>query len=288
MASPAFVLKSAALRLMPDAMLLPLKKVRYLAAVRSFRSPEAEVMAALVELGDHVLDVGAHAGWYTRVLSEAVGPQGRVYSLEPIPITFGLLTFCVRRLRLNNVTLFNCAASRENGTAVMTVPSYPTGGENFYRASLLPSREGSRGTRQFAVDLRTLDSLLPSLSRPISFIKCDVEGHEADVLEGGTRTIERDRPSLCVEVSGDPDAPGSTAQELFASLTRLGYSAYRLDGDGLVARRRGDRSVNYFFLTASHREQLVTRGIVRGTLDEDSLAGPPPPLPASRSGEIRP
>jgi hypothetical protein len=26
---------------------------------------------------------------------------------------------------------------------------------------------------------------------------CDVEGHEAETLEGAARTIERDRPALC-------------------------------------------------------------------------------------------
>lgn len=262
MASPASLLKSAALRLLPDALLLPLKKARYLAVVRSFRSPEAEVMAALVAPGDHVLDIGANAGWYTRVLSEAVGAGGHVYSIEPVPLTFGFLAFCIRRLRLTNVTLFNCAASRENGSAVMSVPSYPSGGENFYRASLIADREGPGTARRFTVELRTVDSLVPVPSRPVAFIKCDVEGHEADVLEGAARTIERDRPSLCVEVSGDPDAPGSTAQGLFASLARLGYEGYRLDAGRLVARRRGDRAVNYFFLTAAHRERLAARGML--------------------------
>ena len=260
MASPASALKSAALRLLPDAVLLPIKRARYLAVVRSFRSPEAEVMAALVRPGDHVLDIGANAGWYTRVLSEAVGPEGRVYSLEPIPLTFGHLAFCVRRLRLANVTLLNCAASREAGSAVMTVPSYPTGGENFYRASLGPDRAGPGSARQFTVELRTVDSLCASAPRPITFIKCDVEGHEADVLEGAARTLERDRPALCVEVSGDPDSPGSAADWIFVNLARLGYVGYRLEAGLLVTRQPGDRAVNYFFLTGSHREHLAAGG----------------------------
>jgi len=110
---------------MPDVLLQPLKRVRYLNTVRSFWSPEADVMVALIEGGDYVLDIGAYVGWYTRVLSEAVGPNGLVHSFEPIPDTFRLLSFCVRRLRLRNVTLFNCAASRINAKAVMKVPRYP-------------------------------------------------------------------------------------------------------------------------------------------------------------------
>src|SRR6266545_982102 len=260
-ASAAASLKAAVLRFMPDALLQPLKRVRYLNTVRSFWSPEADIMVALVKEGDYVLDLGAYVGWYTRVLAKAVGPDGRVHSFEPIPDTFRLLTFCVRRLRLQNVTLFNCAASRVNGRAVMTIPHYPTGGENFHQASLLTHAERAAPLRQFSVELRTVDSVLPAPLRPITFIKCDVEGHEAEALEGAAQTIERDRPALCVEVTGDPDADGSTSHDVVSSLARLGYEAYWLDAGHLVRRRPGDRSVNYFFLTENHLSRLTARGI---------------------------
>src|SRR6266568_4075008 len=149
-ASAAAAVKAAVLRFLPDALLQPLKRVRYLNTVRTFWSPEADVMVALVDRGDYVLDIGAYVGWYTRVLSKAVGSDGLVHSFEPIPDTFRLLSFCVRRLRLRNVILFNCAASRVNGRAVMMVPHYPTGGENFHQASLLAEAEGSAPLRQFS------------------------------------------------------------------------------------------------------------------------------------------
>jgi len=250
------------LRYLPNAVLQPLKRARYLATVRSFWSPEAEIMVALIENGDYVLDIGAYVGWYTRVLSRAVGPSGLVHSFEPIPDTFRLLSFCVRRLRLHNVVLVNCAASGVNGRAVMTVPRYPTGGENFHRASLLAEPGGAAPLRRFTVELRTLDSMLPAPPHPITFIKCDVEGHEAEVLEGATHTIERDRPALCVEVTGDPDETGSASHGIVSSLGRLGYKVYRLDGGRLTRRRPGDHSVNYFFLTDAHCDRLRARGIL--------------------------
>jgi FkbM family methyltransferase len=255
--------KAFLLRFLPDVVLLPIKRVRYVLTVRSFWSPEAALMVRLVETGDHVLDIGAHAGWYTRVLSKAVGPSGRVYSFEPVPQTFALLSFCVRSLRLRNVTLFNFGASRESGAAIMTVPEYPTGGENFFQASLSSEPQGPASLRTYSVQLRTVDSLLPAPARPITFIKCDVEGHEAEALEGASRTIDRDRPALCVEVvSGDPDVMGTPSQLLMSSLADWGYEPYWLEAGRLVRRRPGNRSVNYFFLTPAHLRYLRAHGIV--------------------------
>src|SRR5258708_40375159 len=91
--SASAAVKAAALRFMPDTILQLLKRMRYVHTVRSFWSPEAAIMVALVDTGDYVLDIGAYAGWYTRVLSNAVGADGRVHSFEPIHSTFSLLTF---------------------------------------------------------------------------------------------------------------------------------------------------------------------------------------------------
>jgi hypothetical protein len=139
----------------------------------------------------------------------------------------------------------------------MTVPHYPTGGENFYEASLLKEAQGTALLREVSVELRTVDSVLFASPRPITFIKCDVEGHEAEALEGAARMIERDRPALYVEISGDPDAAGSTSHGVVSSLARLGYEAYWLDGGRLTQRRLGDRSADYFFLTEAHRSRLA-------------------------------
>jgi hypothetical protein len=35
--------------------------------------------------------------------------------------------------------------------------------------------------------------------RPISFIKCDVQDHELQVLQGGERVLQEDRPTLLLE-----------------------------------------------------------------------------------------
>jgi protein-L-isoaspartate O-methyltransferase len=52
---------------------------------------ETQWIEYFVRPGDVVLDVGAHIGYYTLLLSRLVGDQGRVYAFEPDPSNFALL-----------------------------------------------------------------------------------------------------------------------------------------------------------------------------------------------------
>jgi FkbM family methyltransferase len=243
----------------PKRLLRLAKKVHYLAAVRAFSEHDERellVVRRLVRRGDHVADIGANVGWYTRVLSELVGGKGRVFSIEPIPETFELLSFCVRRLRLTNVTLFNCAGSDREGKSLMRVPQYDTGGENFYQATLVSADAPRERSQRYEVTCRSLDSLLGGVSGGISFVKCDVEGHELAVIRGAGKLIADFKPALLVEVSGNPDDGSSDAAALFELLEKQEYRAWLLDRGRIRRRRAGDTSVNYFFLTQSHVEQV--------------------------------
>jgi hypothetical protein len=92
-------------------------------------------------------------------------------------------------------------------------------------------------------------------------IKCDVEGHELACLQGARRLLEKEKPAWLIEVSSDPDCAGSQASDLFGLLEQAGYRAFRWQASRLVPRRRGDRWVNYFFLTGAHIELLRGRGV---------------------------
>lgn len=249
--------KSIALKFLPDSILNYLKKVHYSHELRSFSEkdePDLRVVKKLIRPGDQVVDVGANAGWYTKVLAESVSSDGRVYSIEPIPMTFEILSYCVHQLELKNVELFCCAISEAAGEALMEIPSFKKGGDDFYMAKIVSGDNPILGrNKRVQVRLRTLDEMLLGSKRPIKFIKCDVEGHELAVVKGARSIIEKFRPAWLIEVSHDPDEIGSPSNELFSILRSYGYKIYWLNGDNLVERAARDRSINYFFLTA---EQL--------------------------------
>jgi len=164
--------------------------------------PEFDRLAEWVKPGDWVLDVGANIGHYTHRLSDLVGAEGRVVAIEPMPLTFELLSANVARFNHQNVTLINVAASSAAGVVRMELPQ-----GNFYRASV--SGKGSH-----VVLAIPADSL--GLEQRITLVKLDVEGHEYDALLGMRNLIARHRPTLIVEHSGD------TEVEKF--LTGMGYA----------------------------------------------------------------
>ena len=249
--------KSIALKILPDPILKCLKKIHYSYELKCFSEkdePDLQVVKDLIEPGDQVVDIGANVGWYTKVLAESVSSDGRVYSIEPMPMTFEILSYCVHQLGLKNVELFCCGISEAAGEALMEIPSFKKGGDNFYMAKIVSSdNRDEKGNKRIQVHLRSLDEILLGSKRPIKFIKCDVEGHELAVVKGARSVIEKFRPAWLIEISHDPDEIGSPSNELFSILRSYDYKIYWLNGGNLVERAARDRSVNYFFLTA---EQL--------------------------------
>lgn len=250
-------LKRFALRFLPDGLLVGLKKIHYIRALRSAtedHEPDLQIVRYLVRSGEVAVDVGANFGIYTAALSNLVGPAGKVLSIEPVPQTYELLAANIRKLGLANVEGFNLAVSAEDGSAWMEVPLFNSGSENYYEARIIDPSPGS-DRRAVEVPARCLDSLLDAYSE-VDFIKCDVEGHELDCLSGASRLLDRCQPAWLLEATGNPDGRGSNANEVFRLLGSHGYQPYWFDGREVRLRQRGERSVNYFFLRPHHVERI--------------------------------
>lgn len=250
------LLKTLITKLFSPRLLLAIKKKYYVYAVQFFSEADTEPIKCLVKPGDYVVDIGANIGWYTRILAGLVTERGRVYSIEPILETFEILSSVIEKLVLKNVQLFNCALSEKDGWDLMQIPLYDYGGQNFYQAKIVGDKSIGNSARQCKVHLRSIDSLFRELPKNITFIKCDVEGHELSVIKGSSNFLAKCRPAWLIEVSGNPDDDNSPSNELFNWLKEANYTAYWFDGRRLNQRSRGDRATNYFFLQPSHMAEL--------------------------------
>ena len=196
---------------LPTTTQQELKRLHFSRQIRrgNFKTKESEFarLAEWVQPGDWVLDIGANVGQYTARFSEIVGPEGRVIAFEPVPHTFELLAANAVKFPVQNISLFNTAASDSARISGISIPKIDSGLDNFYRANL------STDATNLSVLCLPIDSL--RIPRRIVLAKLDVEGHELSALKGMKELIKRDKPVLIVE--GHIDAVANY-------LTTFGYS----------------------------------------------------------------
>lgn len=253
------LLKRTAWKILPHSTVQLIKKRHYLRLLRSpllEKEPDLRVVRYLVKPGDTVIDIGANIGVYSKILSELVGPEGHVYSIEPFPSTFEILCYNVRKLRLDNVEPINVAVSDSQAIVTMSLPYDSSGAETHYRASIVTDSPKKGKTETVNVQATTIDSRFLSAPGTISFIKCDVEGHELACIKGAAKFLAQSKTAWLIEVSGEPDDTDSAAHHVFKILYDHSYSAWWYDGSKLIKRRPGDKSTNYFFLKDNHIDIL--------------------------------
>jgi FkbM family methyltransferase len=183
--------------------------------------PEAEVEAAILGLGDLqgavCWDLGTHFGIFTVGLAFVVGPQGQIVGLEPDPSSFARCRHHVKINDLDNVKLYNAAASSEPGTDELLLYE---GQGNSTAHLAYPGEMGSGADRLRITKVRMDDLVEAGDIRPPRIIKVDVEGHGGNALRGAASTIDRHRPVIIMSFHS-----GEESNEANEVLQPLGYKA---------------------------------------------------------------
>ncbi len=256
------ILKKIVFSVLPKALLKLVKREHFYHKIKNATVTEEEDLIMLnyiIRQGDHVLDIGANVGLYTKFMSQGAGKGGRVLSFEPIPETYRYLQNNIRKLKLENVTALNIAVSASKGTATMQIPLFSDSRPNFYEAAITDNQNA--GLTSIDVKTDTIDAICSHYQINPSFIKCDVEGHEWSVFRGAENILTTYKPILLIEINSGFAEPNSNAAQLVSYLTKMGYDAYINDGNKLKMLQ-SDQKVNYYFLTSDHVQRL--QGIIKG------------------------
>jgi FkbM family methyltransferase len=160
-------------------------------------------------LGGVFIDVGAHVGKYTVLVSKIVGPDGMVIALEPNPENFKALKRNIKLNNLRNVVAYNVAASNKTGPL-----KFFAGDDS---ACFSVENRYSRGT--VTVKAQLLDEIVNELNlNRVDLVKIDVEGGEYEVLLGLEETLRIFRPKVILEVWME------NIDRVAAFFDRLGYN----------------------------------------------------------------
>ncbi len=141
-----------------------------------------QAMMRMVRRGSVVADVGANLGYFTLLLADLTGAEGRVLSFEPQPNLARLLR---KSIDVNGYAGFTdlhaMALGPKAGTAAIEASIDQPGGGRTIADGM---SEG--GTK---VPLGRFDEIPHALD--VEFIKMDVEGFEPEVWKGMTARLER-------------------------------------------------------------------------------------------------
>jgi FkbM family methyltransferase len=147
-----------------------------------------EAMLSLVRPGMTAIDVGANLGYFTMLLGDLVGDEGRTIAVEPNPHLASLLR---RSVSINGyaarTALHESALGDRPGNAGLIIPAGEP--KNAYLAPV-----GMAGGVN--VPVRRLDEIEGALDA--DFIKIDVEGAEEAVWRGMAGILARNRPLTIV------------------------------------------------------------------------------------------
>lgn len=202
---------------------------------------EAETSEALRFFFSHsstFVDVGANCGLYS-VLAALWNPQIKVIAFEPFAPIFEQFKRNVALNDLNDrIVCENIALSSGTATAVLHVPQ--SEGRDFEATGTLATdswqvRHKSPGTEVRAMRFDDYEREHPMR---VDLVKIDVEDFEADVLEGMSAVIRRDRPFIVCEIlDRNKEHRNERTRKVLESLN---YTAYWITSFGYVRVSRFD------------------------------------------------
>ena len=159
-----------------------------------YESVDANCIFKYLQGAKVFLDIGANLGWYS-VKAALRDPNLKIYAIEPIPSLCRLLN---RNCELNDtsqIKIFDIGFGKVNGRA-----------EFFYSPTMSVAASLRNITERPDVEkvycqILTLDEFVrnEALTR-LDFIKCDVEGAEKLVFDGGQQTLTKFRPIVFCEL----------------------------------------------------------------------------------------
>ncbi|MDX2307885.1 MAG: FkbM family methyltransferase [Hyphomicrobium sp.] len=220
-----------------------------------FAKPEVDLLTRLHEphASDAYVDIGANIGAIALPIA-ARFRKTPIFAYEAHPGLHTVLSANIVGNKLWNVRALHCAVGDRDGEVSFPAPPL-AGAQNFGATGF-----GMASDVTATVLMRRLDTLLGS--QKVATIKIDVEGFEAQVLNGAEETISRDKPAILFEAKKGP----ATVENARWFLTR-GYALYWFFAP---------------FVTPKNEKGAATEANLRGDINLLALPegrDPPAPLP---------
>jgi FkbM family methyltransferase len=140
-----------------------------------------------------VADIGANIG-LTAILFSTLA--SKVYAFEPSPSTYRILADNLARAGVDNVEAINLGLGHKEESLTITFAKNNRSG-GYVSDKIRP--ETGHVTEEIQID--TLDHYFDNKVSPPNFLKIDVEGFEQNVIKGGGGFLEKNKPTVVMEMN---------------------------------------------------------------------------------------
>ena len=224
-----------------DFRIAPIEVLNFL----DYEKNDSKMIDLLVEDNANIFDIGANMGWYS--INMGLSRRGaQIHCFEPIPHTYAYLQQNLKLNAVPNVKAHNFGFSNCSGEFDFYFYGEGSGNASSVNVSNRDDVE------VFKCKVQTLDEFIAQEKTSIDFIKCDVEGAELMVFQGGLQTIKRNQPIIFSEILRKWSAKFNyNPNEIFDLLKSLNYRVFTTNGEKLKEFFVMDDSTvetNFFFL----------------------------------------
>lgn len=224
-----------------DRRIIPIEILNF----GSYENDVFEMMKVLIEDNFKIFDIGGNIGWYAINIAKAKRNIS-VFTFEPIPKTYDYLRKNLALNGVDNVSPYNFGFSKEEQE--LTFYYYPEVSGNASLANL----SGKENVQQITSRVKRLDDFIMERNLSVDFIKCDVEGAELFVFQGGIEAIKKHKPVIFVELLRKwAGSFNYHPNEVIELLCNCGYQCFTASGEKLVPFGKMDedtQETNFFFL----------------------------------------
>jgi len=206
----------------PQSYLL---KKRLERSIENNDEEEIKLVKSFITPNTDSIDVGVYRGVYSYEMSKY---SKLVHAFEPNPILFDNIEKDLKKI-IKNIEFYNNALSNKDEIMSLKIPirnkNYNKENYEEYfqmgRASIHTKNDIDE-FESFDIESKKLDSF--NFTNKISFIKIDVEGHETEVIKGSENTIQRNKPTLLVEI--EEQYTQKKVADTLKYINSLGYNSF--------------------------------------------------------------
>lgn len=159
----------------------------------------SKLISQYLKNGMHCIDIGSNIGYFVSLESNIVGNSGKIYAIEPSPITLNYLEKNIKNLQFDNAEIYSFVCGDVDGVASFLISDR----SNWCRVMTSNIVEQLYDDKDTIIKLpmKRLDTFVTEQNiQQIDFIRMDVEGFEIKVIDGMNLLLQKFHPIIQIEV----------------------------------------------------------------------------------------